>query len=316
MEACLGSRDGGRYPPQEKQLPLRAEQLCEAPSLFRLLRARQGLVDHSEPLGNLPGTAETRSQLSKKQTQVVMKGGRGQPLEGRLEQLRARGIIPSLDEQHPLKALRPDVPDLQRMPSGEVECQSHVVVDGREITDIQRDRTRGDEQRVQRRERVILRAGIIDETLCEPPCLIATSLQPENARAVTIEEHALVVLIEDDVRRPSRSDARANQRLEVSSRTRLVPQNVQRKTDKSVTDRHIGTIGRLGGDGTELLGEAERTSVLARGEAMGIESEYRSQLVPGVARDLRELESLCQRGVHFRAAGRAGMQDGVAKREI
>src|SRR5438128_8169666 len=156
------------------------------------------------------------------------------------------------------------------MPSGEIERQPHVVVDGREITDIQRDRTRRDEQRVQQRERVILRAGIIDETLCEPPCLIATSLQPENARAVTIEEHALVVLIEDDVRRPSRRDARANQRLEVSSRTRLVPQNVQRKTDKSATDRHIGTIGGLGCEGAELLGETEGISILTCGEAMGI----------------------------------------------
>src|SRR5882724_7125621 len=121
MEACLGSRDGGRYPPQEKQLPLRAEQLCEAPSLFRLLRARQGLVDHSEPLGNLPGTAETRSQLRKKQTHVVMKAGLRQSLERRLEHLRARAILPSLDEQDPFKTLRPNIPDLERIPGREVE---------------------------------------------------------------------------------------------------------------------------------------------------------------------------------------------------
>ena len=96
-------------------------------------------------------------------------------------------MIPSLDEQYALEALRPDVPDLQCMPAGEVERQSHVVVDGREITDIQGDRTRRDEQRVQKRERVILRAGIIDETLGESLCLIAKSLQPENARVVAIE---------------------------------------------------------------------------------------------------------------------------------
>src|SRR5258705_13695039 len=113
------------------------------------------------------------------------------------------------------------------MPSGEVERQPHVVVGGREITDIERDRTRRDEQRVQEREHVIPWADIIDETLCEPPCLIPESLQPEDARIVAIEQHSLVVLIEDDVRRPNRREARANQRLKVSSRSMLVSQNVQ-----------------------------------------------------------------------------------------
>ena len=48
------------------QLPLRAEQLREVPSRFRLLRPRQRLVDHTQPLGDLPGTAKTRSQVGKK----------------------------------------------------------------------------------------------------------------------------------------------------------------------------------------------------------------------------------------------------------
>src|SRR6266446_9489574 len=60
VEACLGGLDSGRYSLQEMQLPLRAEQLREAPSRFRLLRPRQRVVDHTQPLGNLPGTAETR----------------------------------------------------------------------------------------------------------------------------------------------------------------------------------------------------------------------------------------------------------------
>jgi hypothetical protein len=186
----------------------------------------------------------------------------------------------------------------------------------REIADIQRDRTRRDEQRVKKRVHVILRAGIVHETLCEPPCLIAKSLQPENARVVAVEQHSLVVLIQDDVRRPSRREARANQRLEVSSRSRLIPENVQRKTDESAADRHIRTISSLGCDRAELLAETEGTPILARGEAMDIESEYRSQPVPGVVNDLGKLKSLRQRGVHFRAAARARMQDGVAKREI
>lgn len=58
-------------------------------------------------------------------------------------------------------------------------------------------------------------------------------------------------------------------RLEVPSRTGLVSQNVQRETDESTPERHIG-IGRLGCDGAELLAETEGTSILARGEAMGI----------------------------------------------
>ena len=60
MEALLGGRGRGRSSSQEEQLPLRAEQLRKMPSLFPLLRARQRLVDHTQPLGNLPGTAETR----------------------------------------------------------------------------------------------------------------------------------------------------------------------------------------------------------------------------------------------------------------
>jgi len=57
------------------QLALRAEQLGEAPSLFRLLRARQRLVDHTQPRGNLSGTAETCGKLSEKHSYVVMKAG-------------------------------------------------------------------------------------------------------------------------------------------------------------------------------------------------------------------------------------------------
>src|SRR6266403_1504050 len=202
------------------------------------------------------------------------------------------------------------------MSSGEVERQSHVVVGGREITDIQRDRTRREEERVQKREQVILRASISDETLDEPACLIAKSLQQENARVVAIEHDTLVELIEDDVRRLSRREARANQRLEVSSRTGLVAQNVQRKTDESAADRHIGTIGRLGCDGAELLGETEGTSIFARAESMDIEAEHRSQPVPGVVHDLGKLESLRQRVGDVLAAARVRMQEGVAKREI
>src|SRR6266700_7032718 len=203
------------------------------------------------------------------------------------------------------------------MASGEVERQPHVVIGGREITDIQRDRTRREEQREQKREQMILRAGITDEILCEPPCLIAKSLQPENAGVVALEYHSLVVLIEDDVRRPpSRREARANQRLEVSSRTRLVSENVQRKTDGPAADRHIGTSGRLGCDGAELLGETEGISILACGEAMGIESPYRSQPVAGVVHDLGKLERLRQRGVYFRVGACLTMHEGVAKREI
>src|SRR2546430_11849754 len=127
------------------------EQLGAAPSRFGLLSARQHLVAHGEPLGILPGTAETRSQPRKKQTHVVMEAGLGQSLESRLEQLRASAILPSLDEQYPLEALRPDVPHLQCMSSGEVERQSHVVVGGREIADVQRDGARREEERVQKR---------------------------------------------------------------------------------------------------------------------------------------------------------------------
>src|SRR6267142_1812529 len=202
------------------------------------------------------------------------------------------------------------------MPSGEVERQPHVVVDGREITDIERDRTRREEQRVQKRERVILRASIFDEILCESLCLTAKSLQPENARVVAIEEHSLVELIEDDMRRPSRHDARANQRLEVPSRSRLVSQNVQCVTDESTPERHIGTIDRLGCDGAELLAETEGDSILACKHAVGIESVYRSQPVPGVVNDLSKLESFRERDVHLLGVAHAGMHDGVPKREI
>ena len=124
---------------------------------------------------------------------------------------------------------------------------------------------------------MILCADVVDEALCEPRCLIAKSLQPEDATVVAIEQHSLVVLIEDDMRRPNRREARANQRLQVSSRSRLVSQNVQRKADESVADRHVGTIRHLGCHAFELLGETEGDSILACGDAMSIESEYRSQ---------------------------------------
>src|SRR6266478_1413942 len=100
------------------------------------------------------------------------------------------------------------------------------MLDGREIADKHGDRTRRDEQCVQKRPQVFDRTGIIDELLREPLCLIAKSLQPKNARVVAIEHDSLVVLIEADVRRPSRHEVRANQWLEISSRTGLVSQNV------------------------------------------------------------------------------------------
>src|SRR5229473_15682 len=92
---------------------------------------------------------------------------------------------------------------------------------------------------------MIVRAGVIHETLCEPHCLIAQSLQPENARIGAVDQHSLVELIEDDVRRPSRREAQANQRLEVPTRTRLVAQNVQRKTDELTAGRHRHRVSFL-----------------------------------------------------------------------
>src|SRR5262249_62362769 len=65
----------------------------------------------------------------------------------------------------------------------------------------------------------------------------------------------------------------------------------------------------------EFLAEAQRTAIVACGEAMDIESLYRSQLARGVVHDLRKLECLCQGGVHFLAVA-VGMQVGVAKRKI
>src|SRR4029077_21285038 len=101
------------------------------------------------------------------------------------------------------------------------------MLDGREIADKQRDRTRRDEQSVQKRPQVVDRAGIVDEHLRESLCLVAKSLQPKNARVVAIEHDSLVVLIEADVRRRSRHEVRANQWLEMSARAGLVPQDVQ-----------------------------------------------------------------------------------------
>src|SRR6266705_962218 len=141
---------------------------------------------------------------------------------------------------------------------------------------MKRNRTRPDEQRIQKRERVIPRAGIIDQILRESLCLTAKSLQPENARVVAIEWHSLVELVEDDVRRTRRCQARANQWFQVSPGARLISQNVQRKTDESTPHRHIGTIGRHGCDGAELLAQTEGDSILACGQAVGMESEYRS----------------------------------------
>src|SRR5262245_6051361 len=140
--AFLGSFGGGWSSLQEKQLPLRAKKLCEVPSRFRLLHTRQRLVDHGQRVGNQPGAAETHRELRKEQTHQVIKNWPGQPSEGRLEQIRARAMIPSIDEQYPLVALRPGSPDLQRMPGGEVRRQLHEAVGSRDITDVQRDRTR------------------------------------------------------------------------------------------------------------------------------------------------------------------------------
>src|SRR5262245_23187419 len=88
----------------------------------------------------MPGAAKTRGKFGEEHTHVVMKGdGLGHPLETRLEQLRARAMLPTLDEQCSLEALRPRAPELHGMPGGEVGRQSHVVVDGREITDTERE---------------------------------------------------------------------------------------------------------------------------------------------------------------------------------
>src|SRR5262249_42554026 len=107
----------------------------------------------------------------------------------------------------------------------------------------------------------------------------------------------------------------ANQRPEVSSRTRLVTQNVQRKTNEMTAGRHIGTIGGFGGDGAELLAETQGIARVARGEAMGVECVGRSQPAPRIVHDLAKLESLRQDGAHLLASAER-MQVDLAKREI
>src|SRR5262245_55934431 len=149
------------------------------------------------------------------------------------------------------------------MPSSEVERQSHVMLDGLEITDKQGDRTCRDEQCVQQRSRMVDRTDIIDELLHELLCLVAKSLQPHDARVVGIAHNSMVERKKADVRRPTRHEVRRHQWLEPLSRTRLVSQNVKCHTGEQVTDRHIGPVGRLVGNSAKLLGEIESMSMLA-----------------------------------------------------
>jgi hypothetical protein len=97
----------------------------------------------------------------------------------------------------------------------------------------------------------------------------------------------------------------------MSSCTVLVPQNVECETDESVGDQDIGPRRRLDGKAAKLLGESESPSIVAGMEASEIESVYRCQPVPYVVRDLGKLESLCQRGVHFRAGVRVDSSQNV-----
>ena len=56
-EVILGHRRGSGCALQQKQLAFDAQQLGNRPAFFGALRACVRLLDHDEPVGDLPGTA-------------------------------------------------------------------------------------------------------------------------------------------------------------------------------------------------------------------------------------------------------------------
>ena len=112
-EVILGHRRGSGCALQQKQLAFDAQQLGNRPAFFGALRACVRLLDHDEPVGDLPGTARGPEALSPSvnlarsipAVLVTAYAGNG----GRERELSAGGIGPlnkPLKEDDPLACVR------------------------------------------------------------------------------------------------------------------------------------------------------------------------------------------------------------------
>ena len=112
-EVILGHHRGSGCALQQKQLAFDAQQLGNRPAFFGALRACVRLLDHDEPVGDLPGTARGPEALSPSvnlarsipAVLVTAYAGNG----GRERELSAGGIGPlnkPLKEDDPLVCVR------------------------------------------------------------------------------------------------------------------------------------------------------------------------------------------------------------------
>jgi CheY-like chemotaxis protein len=116
-EVILGHRRGSGCALQQKQLAFDAQQLGNRPAFFGALRACVRLLDHDEPVGDLPGTARgfrpssrsfiTSVNLARSIPAVLVTAYSGNGVRER--ELSAGGIGPlnkPLKEDDPLACVR------------------------------------------------------------------------------------------------------------------------------------------------------------------------------------------------------------------
>ena len=139
-EVVLGRCRGSGRALQQNELALNAQQLGNQPAFFGMLGSRHRLLDHGEPVGDLPGTGQGFRHQERDEPQgdelgfaEFVKAGAQQPQSG--------GGIPTLDDEHPLMAAAPGLPERQRMACRMVEQQAHVMFRRSQIADQQCDRT-------------------------------------------------------------------------------------------------------------------------------------------------------------------------------
>jgi hypothetical protein len=90
---------------------------------------------------------------------------------------------------------------------------------------------------------VARRARVLHDVVGEAHRPIALTLQPDDARIERLRDDPLVPLIADDVLPAGASEVRGKQRLELSTRRRLITEEVQdRAHEPGANERFIGSV--------------------------------------------------------------------------
>src|SRR6266404_6635848 len=139
QKMLLGRRRGLRCTLPQDEFAFDAKKLGDAPALLVALGSRERLVDDREPFGSLTVATEGVGNLGENWSVKECKSVLRDVGKCGAEKLQPSAHLAALDEQHASKTPPPEIPQLNRLPSGKVHERLYVALRQGQIAGEKRD---------------------------------------------------------------------------------------------------------------------------------------------------------------------------------